>query len=91
MVWQDILIALANVLFGYSLAFQVLKGFKDKKGYLALQASFLTTIGLYAMTLSFFTLGLFVSTIVAFFNGTMWLLLFIQGLIYRETDKQIFK
>ena len=83
MVWQDIIIASANVLFGYSLAFQVWKGFKDKKGYLALQASFLTMIGLYAMTFTFFTLGLFVSSVVAFFNGTMWLLLFIQGLIYK--------
>ena len=59
MVWQDTIIAIANILFGYSLAFQVYKGFKDKKGYLALQASFLTTIGLYALAFSFFTLGLF--------------------------------
>lgn len=84
MVWQDIVIAFANLLFGYSLAFQVWKGFKDKKGYLALQTSFLTTIGLYALAFSFFTLNLLVSTIVATFNGTMWLILFIQGLLYKR-------
>lgn len=78
MVWQDIVIGIANVLFGYSLAYQVWKGFKDKKGYLALQTSFLTTIGLYALAFSFFTLNLIFSTIVAIFNGTMWLFLFIQ-------------
>ena len=84
MVWQDIVIAIANVLFGYSLAYQVMKGFKDKQGYLTLQASFLTTIGLYALAFSFFTLGLIVSTIIATFNGTMWLILFIQSLMYKR-------
>lgn len=58
MIWQDIVIGIANVLFGYFLAFQVWKGFKDKKGYLALQTSFLTTIGLYALAFSFLTLNL---------------------------------
>jgi hypothetical protein len=82
MVWQDIVIAIANVLFGYSLAYQVWRGFKDKKGYLTLQASVLTAVGLYALAISFFTLGLFVSTIVSTFNGTMWLILFIQRILY---------
>ena len=84
MVWQDIVIAIANILFGYSLAYQVYMGFKEKKGFIKLQASFLTTIGLYALAFAFFTLNLFVSTIVATFNGTMWLLLFIHGLIYKK-------
>ncbi len=83
MVWQDIVIAFANILFGYSLAFQVWKGFKDKRGYLTLQTSFLTTIGLYALAFSFLTLNLIVSTIVATLNGTLWLILFIQGLLYK--------
>ena len=84
MIWQDIIIAIANILFGYSLAFQVYKGFKDKKGYLALQVSFLTAIGLFALAFSFFTLNLIFSTIIATFNGTMWLLLFIQGILYKN-------
>jgi hypothetical protein len=84
MVWQDMIIALANILFGYSLAYQVYKGFKDKKGYLTIQASFLTTLGLFAMVISFFSLGLLFSAAVAAFNGAMWLLLFIQGLLYKK-------
>ena len=84
MVWQDIVVAIANILFGYSLAYQVYKGFRERKGFLTLQTSLLTTIGLYAMSFAFFTLNLFVSTIVSTFNGTMWLLLFIQGLIYKK-------
>lgn len=84
MVWQDVVIGFANILFGYSLAFQIYRGFKDKKGYLALRAAFLTATGLFAMTLAFFTLDLFISTIVSFFNGAMWLILFIQGVIYKK-------
>lgn len=84
MVWQDIVIAAANVLFGYSLAYQVYKGFKAKKGFLTVQASLLTTIGLYALAFSFLTLGLYISTLVSAFNGTMWLLLLVQRLIYGQ-------
>lgn len=84
MVWQDIVIAFANLLFSYSLAFQIYRGFKDKKGYLALQTSFLTTVGLFAVAFAFFSLGLFASSIVAISNGVMWLILFIQGLIYKK-------
>ena len=84
MVWQDVVIAIANVLFGYSLVYQVYRGFKEKKGFLTLQASVLTTIGLYALAFSFFTLNLFFSAIVATFNGTMWLLLFVQRLMYEQ-------
>lgn len=82
MVWQDIIIAIANVLFGYSLAYQVYLGYKEKKGFLALRASFLTAIGLYAMSFAFFSLMLYISSVVAFFSGTIWLLLFVQRLIY---------
>ncbi|MDO8508766.1 MAG: hypothetical protein Q7S27_03725 [Nanoarchaeota archaeon] len=84
MIWQDILISIANIIFGYSLAFQVYKGFKDKKKYLTLQTSSLTAIGLFMLSISFFTLNLIYSTIIALFNGTMWFLLFLQGLIYRD-------
>jgi hypothetical protein len=84
MVWQDIVIAIANVLFGYSLAYQVYYGFKKKRGFLTLQASAPTTIGLYALSFAFFTLNLYLSTVVSFFNGTMWFWLFIQRLVYKK-------
>ena len=84
MVWQDITIAIANLLFGYSLAFQIYKGFKDKKGYITLQTSLLTTIGLFAVAFAFLTLNLLASAMVAILNGMLWLTLFIQGLIYEK-------
>ena len=84
MVWQDIIIAIANVLFAYSLVYQVHYGFKEKKGFLTLQASIPTAIGLYAISFAFFTLNLYLSTLTSFFNGTMWFLLFVQRLIYKK-------
>ena len=82
MIWQDIVVAIANILFGYSLIYQVYRGYKDKKGFLSLPSSFLTSLGLYALTIAYFTLGLLISSVISAFNGTMWLILFIQRLVY---------
>jgi hypothetical protein len=84
MVWQDIVIAIANVLFGYSLIYQAFRGFREKKGFLTLQTSILTSIGLYALTFVYFTLKFYISTAIAFFSAILWTLLFVQGLIYRK-------
>ena len=82
MIWQDIVIAIANLLFTYSLFHQVIYGFKKKKGLLTLTTSGLTSLGLYALALSFFTLNLYFSSIIAVINATLWLILLIQRIIY---------
>jgi hypothetical protein len=84
MVWQDILIAVANALFTFSLISQVFHGFKKKKGFILLRTSGLTSLGLYAISISFFTLSLYFSAIIAFTNATLWATLFIQGLLYSK-------
>jgi hypothetical protein len=84
MVWQDIVVAIANILFGYSLVYQVYFGFKKRKGLLSKQTSILTTIALYALSVAYFSLNLYLSAVIGIFNGTMWLLLFIQGIIYEK-------
>jgi len=83
-MWQDIIIAIANILFTYSLIHQVYHGFKNKKGFLTLTASGLTTIGLYAISVAYFTLSLYFSVVISFINGTLWLILFMQGWIYKN-------
>jgi hypothetical protein len=85
MVWQDIVISLTNILFGYSLIYQVYLGFKERKGFLAIQTSLPTTIGLYALSFTFFTLKLYLSTIISFFNGSLWLILLVQKIVYKKT------
>ena len=82
MVWQDIVIAIANLVFTFSLLSQVHHGFRKKKGFIILRTSGLTAIGLYAIAISFFTLSLYFSASIAFINATLWTGLFLQRKIY---------
>ena len=84
MIWQDIVIAIANIFFTYSLVYQVHYGFKKKKGLMTLTTSFLSFVGLYAMALAFVTMNLFYSATMIFINGTMWFVLFLQRLKYER-------
>ncbi len=84
MIWQDIIIAIANLLFTISLITQVSYGFKRRKGLLTLPTAGLTTIGLYAISICFFTLGLLISGFVSGFNATLWLTLFIQRIVFQK-------
>ena len=84
MVWQDIIVTIANILFSYSLIWQVYYGYKKKKALISLQSSFLTMIGLYALAVVYFSLNLIFSTITGLISGTLWLFLFIEGLIYEK-------
>ncbi len=82
MVWQDWVISIANLLLIYSIIPQVYQGFKRKKGFLNLQTALMTTIGLYAIAVAFFSLNLMFSAIVITINATLWLVLFIQRIKY---------
>jgi hypothetical protein len=82
-MWQDIVVALANLLFSYSLIFQVFKGFREKKGFIALQTSFLTAIGLSALSVVYRSYNLYISTIISLFSMLLWIILFVQRVFYR--------
>jgi len=83
MVWQDIVIAILTILFGYALIPQIYYGFKHKKATVTFQTSLITGIGLYIMGLTFFTLQLYFTTIMDIITGTLWMILFIQKLVYK--------
>jgi hypothetical protein len=83
MIWQDLVIAIANILMGYALIPQVYKGFRNKRVFIAFQTGLITTIALYVMGITLLTLKLYFSSIIALFNGIMWTILFIQTIIYR--------
>jgi hypothetical protein len=82
MVWQDITIAIANGLFTFSLASQAYHGFKKKRGVILLRTAGLTSLGLYAISISFFTLSLYFSSLIAFLNATLWAVLLAQRVGY---------
>ena len=84
MLWQDIVIALANVLFTYSLFNQVVHGYLKKRGFITKTTSGLTAFGLYAVTIAFLTLHLYISSCIAAVSATLWLILFVQGIVYKK-------
>ncbi|MFH1290272.1 MAG: hypothetical protein ABIH92_02575 [Nanoarchaeota archaeon] len=87
MFWQDVVIAIVNVLFSYALIPQVYKGFKHKKGFVVLQTGVITTVGLYVMAATFVTLELYFATVITILTGTLWLLLLLQTIVYGKARK----
>ncbi len=84
MIWQDIVITAASVLFSLSLIPQVYSGFKERTGPIKFQTSIPTCIGLYAITIAMWTLSLTFSAIVTFITGALWFLLFLQRALYKK-------
>ncbi len=82
-MWQDYIITLSVLAFSYALIPQIYQGFKKKKGYINLQTSAITAIGMYVLTFTYFTLELYFSTIMVFITGTLWGVLFIQKILYK--------
>ena len=83
MIWQDIVISVITVLFSYALIPQISHGFKHKKKTITLQTSLITFVGLYAIGICFLTLGLYYSALMDFLAGTLWFIIFLQGILYR--------
>jgi len=84
MVWQDIAITIATIVFSCALIPQVYKGFKEKRGVIALQTALLTTLGLYTIAISFAALNLMFSALANTINGTLWAILLLQGVIWPD-------
>ena len=74
-VWQDIVIAVVSILFGFILIPQ-LKDVWRGKSTLNLFTASLTTIGLYILAATFYTMQFWISFTAEIFSGTIWLLLF---------------
>ncbi len=83
MTWQDIVITISIILFAYALVPQIIKGFKKRKQDIALQTSILTSAGMYAITIAYFTLNLTFSTIISAIGGTLWAVIAIQKIFYK--------
>ncbi|RLF35008.1 MAG: hypothetical protein DRM99_05470 [Thermoplasmata archaeon] len=77
--WQDIVIAIISILFGFILLPQ-LKDVWHGKTTLNIYTASLTTIGLYILAITFFTMEYWVSFTAEIFSGTVWLLLFVLSI-----------
>ncbi|RLI61296.1 MAG: hypothetical protein DRO67_08170 [Candidatus Asgardarchaeum californiense] len=74
--WQDIVIAVVSLMFGFILLPQLKDVWKGKTS-LNLFTAGLTTIGLFILTATFYTMGFWVSMTADFFSGIIWFLLFV--------------
>ena len=74
--WQDIVIAIVGLMFGFIL-FPQLKDVWNGKTILNLYSAGLTTVGLFILALTFLTMNLYLSFIADFFSAGVWFMLFI--------------
>ena len=86
-MWQDYVIAIVSVLFGFILIPQ-LKDCWHGKTTLNIYTASLTTIGLYVLGITFFTLNMWISFGAEFFSGTVWLLLFVLSVRNKKKIKK---
>jgi len=77
--WQDIVIGIVSVLFGFILLPQ-LKDVWHGKTILNIYTAGFTTIGLYVLAITFSTMGYWVSVTSEIISGTVWLLLFVLSI-----------
>jgi len=86
MLWQDIVIAVVSILFGFILIPQ-LKDVWSGKTVLNGFTAALTTVGLFILVVTFFTLNLYISVVAETFSGVIWLLLFILSVKNKKIAK----
>ena len=87
MIWQDYVIMAASIIMSVALIPQLYHGFRERKGHITYTTSIPTFIGLYILAFAFMTLQLIFSAITAAVTGTLWVLFFIQRLMYNRKNE----
>jgi CHASE2 domain-containing sensor protein len=88
MLWQDIVIAVVSLLFGFILIPQLKDMWRDKS-ILNVYTAGLTTIGLFILAITFFTLNLWISVFAETFSAIIWLLIFILSFKNKKKKSDI--
>jgi hypothetical protein len=81
-MWQDTVIALVGLSFGFMLLPQVRDCIRGKS--VNVYTAGLTTVGLYILAITFFTLDMWITVIAEIFSGSVWLLLFLFSVINKR-------
>lgn len=84
MLWQDAVVTVVGIIFSISLIPQVYSGFIKKIGPIKYETSVPTFLGCYVIAVVYLTLSLYFSAITSFITGTLWLILLVQRIVYRE-------
>jgi len=80
--WQDIVIAIVGLLFGFILLPLLRDVWRGES--INVYTAGLTTVGLYIMAATFFTMKFWITFIAEVFSGTIWLLLFILSIMHKK-------
>ena len=80
--WQDIVIAIVGLLFGFILLPLLRDVWRGES--INVYTAGLTTMGLYIMAATFFTMKFWITFIAEIFSGTIWLLLFILSIMHKK-------
>ena len=86
-MWQDTAVFVGTFLLSYGLAFQVYRNFKQKKCEVEAQTSCISAMGVMAICVSVATLGLLYSAIINGIVALLWVVLFIQRLVYKNRSR----
>ena len=81
-MWQDIVIAVVGLLFGFILLPLLLDVWRGDSTNI--YTAGLTTIGLYILAATFFTMRYWLSFTADLFSGTIWFLLFIFSILHKK-------
>jgi len=82
--WQDIIIMICNLIFSISLLPQIYLGFKQRKGFINHATTIPTFLGVFVISLAYFSLNLYFSSAMAFLSGVMWFTLFLQRVFFKK-------
>ncbi len=83
-MWQDIAIAAFTIVIDLALIPQIIHGFKTKRKNITFSTGLLYIISTFALSFIYFTLNLYLSTIVQSIGAIEWLTLFIQSIVYKK-------
>lgn len=83
--WQDFVIAVVGVLFGFILLPLLRDVWRGES--INIYTAGLTTLGLYVMAATFFTMKFWISFFAEVFSGTIWLMLFILSILHKKRGK----
>jgi len=78
MVWQDTVVTITAFSFGLMLLPAIKDSLNDK--HVNKITAGLSTLGLFVLSFTFYTLGLTLSSIAQAFVGVMWLILFVLSM-----------
>ncbi len=82
MVWQDIIVSIASIIFVYAMIPQIIYGFKTKKGLISIQFSLLNIVAMIGLIIVYASFNLIFSTILNSIIAFLWFILLIQRLKY---------